>query len=578
MVSRARIDIFNKRTAFLAVFLFLFSALISTKLFIMQVVKGAENRKIAESQHSIYRKLLPSRGEISLMDKATLRTVPVATNIDKFLVYAVPGEIANSQLTSQSLASALNLDALGILNKVTQQNKKYVPIKKNLSESEQQKIKDLKLPGIYFDAEETRVYPEGTLLSQTLGFVGYKENTKEGLYGLERFFQKELAGQSGSLQEEKDSGGAWIFGSQRDLTPAEDGINLILTIDKSIQFKAESVLKEAVIRNEADSGSMIISNPKTGAILAMANYPDFSPNEYGKAADPKDYNNASVVGSYEPGSVFKAFTMAAAIDAGKITPDSTYIDTGSVNIDGYTIKNSDGKAHGLQTMIQALDESLNTGAIYAKDQIGNDSFLKYLKNFGFGKKTGIELSERVGDLSNLNGYIKVNFATASFGQGLSVTPIQLIQAYNAFANGGKMMRPFLVQSKIYANSKTEITEPEVAGQPISSRTAGSITAMLVDVIENGHGKKAGVPGYYLAGKTGTAQVAGANGKYQENNNIGTFLGFGPVEDPQFVMLVRIDHPRDVKYAESTAAPAWGQMAQFILNYYHLPPTRPLTGK
>lgn len=569
-------EIFYKRTAVLTVFLLLGLGVILGRLYMLQIAWGAQARQQAEAQHSVYQKLFASRGEIALVDKLNLQTLPVAANIKQYLVYAVPADILTPKLTSETLATALSLPALDILNKISgPDSRKYVPLKKQLSEPEQKKIKDLSLPGIYLDSEDTRYYPENNLLSQVLGFVGYnKDSQRAGLYGLEKYFQKDLAGADGQLFEEKDTGGAWIFGSKREETSAVDGVNLVLTVDKTIQFQSESVLKDAVTKHGADSGSIIVLNPKTGAVLAMANFPDYDLNNYGKVTDPKVFNNQAVIGNFEPGSTFKAITMAAALEEGKVTPDATYEDKGVFEVGTYKIYNSDHKAHGIQTMLEVLDESLNTGAIYVKEQIGNETFNKYLKKFGFGQPTGIELPETRGNLDNLKGNIAVNFATASFGQGISATPIQMIRAYTAMANGGKMMKPYIVQSKIYpdgtsVNTKTEST------QVISAKTANTISAMLVDVVENGHGKKAGVPGYYIAGKTGTAQVPRKDGKpgYEEDNNIGSFIGYGPVEDPQFVMLVRIDHPRDVSFAESTAAPAWGQMAQFILNYMHIAPTR-----
>ena len=258
----------------------------------------------------------------------------------------------------------------------------------------------------------------------------------------------------------------------------------------------------------------------------------------------------------------------------KLSADTTFVDTGSITIDGYTIKNSDNKAHGVQNMTQVLDESLNTGAIFAKDQIGNSVFHEYVKKFGFGSLTGIELPESKGNLDSLKSNVQIDFASASFGQGITVTPMQLVQSYTALANGGKMMKPYIIQSKVYSNGDKENTKPQEVGRVISEKTANVISAMLVSVVENGHGKRAGVPGYYIAGKTGTAQVPKKDGKgYEKDNNIGTFIGYGPAEDPKFVILVRVDHPRSVQYAESTAAPAWGKLAQFILNYLQVPPTR-----
>lgn len=552
---------------------------IAVKLFKLQILEGAVSRQMAQDQHSIFRRLIPARGDIKITDKFSSEGYPVATNIKHFLVYAVPSQIKNVELVATSLSSVLGITSDEIKSKINDPSRKYVALKKNLSEEEQSKITDLKLAGIYFDSEDVRFYPENSLLSQVLGFVGYKQDTKEGVYGLERFYEKDLAGTAGYSHEERDTAGAWIFGGKRDVNPAEDGSNLLLTIDKSIQFKAETVLKDTVDRHGADSGSVIIANPKTGAILAMAGYPNFNPNEYNKVTDPKVFLNEAVSGNYEPGSIFKAITMAAAVNEGKVKPDTTYTDTGSVEIDGYTIKNSDNKAHGVQTMMQVLDESLNTGVIFAKEQIGNSLFFDYVKKFGFGEKTGIELPEAKGNLDNLRANVKVNFHTATFGQGISVTPIQMIQAFTVLANGGVMMQPHLVQAKIDSMGKTEVIKPEEKGRIVTDKTAKTISAMLVDVVENGHGKKAGVPGYYIAGKTGTAQVSKKDGRgYEENNNIGSFIGYGPVEDPQFLMIVRINHPRDVSFAEVTAAPAFGEIAKFILNYYNIPPTRPIKTK
>ena len=556
-------------------FLLLFFAAVVYRLFYLEVINGARARQEADQQHSIYQELYPSRGQIELVDQFSNSTIPVATNAKSYLVYAVPGDILNPNLTADSLASVLNMDPKDVLSKINESGKKYVPLKKQLTDQEQQKIKQLALPGIYFDSEDTRVYPLNNLLSQTLGFVGYNyAGQKAGLYGLERYFNTELSGTPGQLVAEQDPSGAQIFGATMNEKPAQDGVNLILTVDKTVQFQAQSVLQDAVTKNGADGGSVIVADPKTGAILAIANYPDFDPNNYGKVTDPNLFNSEAVTGNYEPGSTFKAITMAAAIDQGKVSATSTYTDTGQVKVDNFTIKNALPGARGVQSMTQVIDFSLNTGAIYAENQLGNQEFLKYVKAFGFGQATGIELPEAVGNLSGLNSNIQVNYDTASFGQGITVTPIQMLEAYSALANGGKMMKPYLVQSEIYPDGTVKNTQPTALGQVVSPAAAGTVSGMLVDDVENGEGKKAGVSGYYVAGKTGTAQVAGPDGKYIANDNIGSFIGYAPVDNPRFVMLIRIDHPRDVAFAESTAAPVWGQLAQFLLNYMQIPPTRP----
>lgn len=546
------------------------------KLFDLQVIKGKEIKLEAEQQHSIYQKLLPSRGQIELADKSA-GAIPLATNLKSYLVYAVPPEIVNANVAADSLAPVLQMDPKDVLSKVTEPNKKYVVLKKQLTDQQQAQIQALALPGIFFDSEDTRIYPQNSLLSQTVGFLGYTDQgtDKVGLYGLERYYQKDLAGTPGQITTENDASGDWIYGTSVDEQPAQDGADLILTIDQTIQFQAESMLQDMVTKNGADSGSIIVADPKTGAILALAGYPDFDPNQYNQVTDPSMFNNQAVTGNYEPGSVFKAITMAAALDENKVTPTTTYVDTGDVAVGGFHIHNSDNKAHGVTSMTQVLDWSYNTGAVFAEGQLGNPDFLKYLKAFGFGQRTGIELPETAGSLDNLKGNIQANYDTASFGQGITVTPMQMLQAYTAFANGGKMMAPYLVASEVFPDGHTVTTQPHEVGQVISPQTASILDSMLVDVVENGYGKEAAVPGFFVAGKTGTAQVAGPNGKYLENDNIGSFVGFAPVENPRFVMFIRIDHPRDAAFAETTAVPVWGKLAQFILNYMGVPPNRPI---
>lgn len=565
---------YHSRMVALTVLLFLSFLLIVGRLFMLQVISAKDYKGIAEDQYTLIKKLTPTRGEIKIIDRYTNQPYTVATSIQRDLVFAVPAEIHDDESFVKGVSEILGLDPAEVEDKIKDKTKKYVVLKRQLTDEETSKLKELKMVGLAFEPETIRFYPERSFLSQVLGYVGYQENEKTGRYGLEQYFNDQLAGKAGLVDQEKDASGVWIFGGKRDIEPAINGDNFILTIDKNIQFQTETILKDAVEKHGADSGSVIVMDPKTGAVLAMATYPSFDPNEYAKVKKPQIFSNQPTVNNYEPGSIFKPLTMAAVINEGKLSPDSTYVDPGELHIDGYTIKNSDSKAHGTQTMSQVLEESLNTGVVYAKNKIGNKIFSDYVKRFGFGMQTGIELPEAKGNLGGLDGNIEINYATASFGQGISVTPIQLMQAYTALANGGKMMKPYIVQSIIDPEGKVRTTEPKMVGQVISQSTASMVSAMLVNVVELGHGKKAGVKQYYVAGKTGTAQVPRADGKgYEANNNIGSFIGYAPVEDPKFLALVRINHPRDVTFAETSAAPTFGELAQFILNYYSVPPTR-----
>ncbi len=551
-----------------------FIFLIMFRMFSLQVIDHSYYQALASDQHGLDKVLLPGRGEIYLDGIEGKPAVLAATNITKAVVYANPAEIKNHNSTAAQLAAVLGLNVPDILPKLTADGN-YSVIKKQVDDEAVKTLKEMKLVGIYTEPETVRFYPEKNLASHVLGFLGFKGNGRAGQYGIEGNYEKELAGSTGLMGIEKDLAGRWITVASRNFVAAEDGQDIHLTIDSAIQYKVQEVLKSAVEENQALGGSVIVMNPKSGAIMAMANYPDFDPNEYNKVPDASYYTNATLTSDYEPGSVFKPLLMAAAINEGKVTPDTTYEDTGVVEIDEFKIKNSDGKANGIMTMTQVLEKSLNTGMIFVERQLGNGKFKEYVERLGFGKKTGIELpNEVLGNLDNFQKKSDIFFATSSYGQGHTVTPIQLVSAYTALANGGKQMKPYIIQKIAHSNGKDDVTEAEKVGQPFETRTAAQVTSMLVNVVENGHGKRAAVPGYYIAGKTGTAQVPYKDrAGYDPNNNIGSFIGYGPVDNPQFLMLVRIDRPQNVNFAESTAAPAFGKIAAFILNYLQIPPSR-----
>ena len=552
----------------------LFIIFIAIRMFNLQVLSHAYYKNLANNQHrggSL--SITPNRGEIYLTTTSG-NHVLVATNVSKNMVYAVPREIGDKKGLADKLSKLLEIDAVEIAEKISG-NGSFVVIKKQIEDDVAMKLESLKLKGVYLQEQDVRFYPEKDLASQVIGFLGFKGDQRAGQYGVEGKYEKNLAGNTGVLDADTDPLGRWITTASRSFVPSSDGDDVYLTIDPTIQFKAEEILKTTVIAHGADNGAMVVINPKTGAILAMANVPEFDLNNYGKVSDPSVYNNRILSGGYEPGSVFKPFTMAAAINEKKVTPQTTYVDEGMLQIDDKQIKNSDPKPLGVQNMIQVLVESLNTGAVFVQQQIGNDVFKKYVQKFGFGKLVNFDLSGQVsGDLENLDRKGNIFFATASYGQGITVTPLQLIQGYTALANGGKMMTPYVVNKIVHSDGSEDVTRVDGGTQVIDTQTAVQVSAMLVDVVENGHGKKAAVPGYYIAGKTGTAQVAYKNKSgYDPNTNIGTFVGYGPVDNPQFLALIRIDNPKDVKFAESTAAPAFGELASFILNYLQVPPSR-----
>jgi len=568
-------EIFKRRLTVYSVIALIFMLCIILRLYQLSIYKHQMYLTLAATQRGHGQQLLASRGDILVSDLYSEKPYSVATNVNKNMVYIVPSAIGNAAQESKQLATILSLDPATVLAQMTQQTKSYVPIVHGLSDTQSTAVQQAAMPGVYLSPEGTRVYPENNFLSQVLGYVSFTNKSgdkKVGRYGLESFYQDKLVGKDGLLSPAVNGISGLVIGGE-NYQPAVNGSDLLLTIDRSIQYQVESILQKTVHEHGADSGTVIVADPKTGAILAMANYPDFDPNNYNTVTDQSVFSNSATMGNYEPGSTFKAITMSAGLDSNTVTPQTTYDDTGAVNIDGKVIKNAEGNGNGVQNMTQVIDKSLNTGAIFVENKMGNNIFAQYVKKFGFGQATNIDLAESTGQINNIQPTSpQINFDTASFGQGITVTPIQMVDAYMAIANKGVMMQPYVVDSIINSDGTAQKTQQKEISQPILASTAKEMTDMLIDDVENGFGKQAGVSGYYVAGKTGTAQVS-VNGHYLDNDNIGSFIGFAPADDPKFVIAVIINHPRDVKFAEVTAAPAFHDIAAFMLNYYQIPPNR-----
>lgn len=557
-------------------FVFGFIAIV-VRLWWLQVYRHDDYVSSASNQRD-FSSIIPAvRGEIFATERdgqSGRRPVALAVNREAYLVFADTRNLTDAPRVAQELATILQLDPAVISQALSKADDPYIPLAHRVSPQIADAVRSLRSSSIGVLPEKDRYYPNGNIGSHSLGFVSYQNEVTRGQYGVEGYLNKLLAGEVGLLRSEHDPSGAWIALADRQYQPAQNGANVTLTLDWTIQHYACNALNTWVKQHGATGGSVVIVEPKTGNVLALCGSPDFDLNNYSGSEDLGRLNNPATFLNYEPGSIFKPITMAAAIDQGKVAPTSTYVDEGKVVINANTIRNSDGKAHGLQTMIQVLDESLNTGAIYAMRSIGPAMFDKYLRDFGFGSLTGIEQTgEASGDISPLTDPKEIYHATASFGQGITVTPLQMTMAYAALANGGKLMKPHLVASVEYPSGKTVVTEPTTIRQVVSQRTSALIGSMLVSVVRNGHGKRAGVAGYAIGGKTGTAQIPRSDGRgYETGATIGSFAGYGPVDNPAFAMVVRIDRPQDVQFAESSAAPLFGQIAKFILQYMEIPPT------
>lgn len=510
----------------------------------MQIIRrSADSRGAAGSD--LASDMEPERGEIFVRDRFSVES-PLAINKEFFLVYAEPDKVKDAERAAAALSGILGVAQEDLAQKLSKRGDPYEVIAQKVTKEVSDQVKELGFTGIKFLGQKWRYYPYGNLASQAVGFVGARDNEKVGQYGLEGFYDGELAD-------------GWIQ-------------KLVLSINPQAQFKIEEKLKEAVEKWSAGGGSVIVMEPKTGRILGIANYPDFNPNEYSKTNDLAFFKNSSVSDQFELGSVFKPITMAAGIQEKVVTPDTAYEDTGRVTIGGWFVENSDGKAHGTQTMTQALEHSLNTGAVFVEQKLPKDKFRDYVRNFGFGRETGVDLAgESAGDDRNLDTNRDIAFANISFGQGIAVTPLQMLTAISALANGGVLMKPSIVDQKIYADGRTEVTRPEMVRQVVSKDTADTLTKMLVSVVENGY-DKAKVPGYLVAGKTGTAQIPDKDKKgYSSEDTIHTFVGYAPAYDSRFSILIKIDKPRGVRFAAESLTPVFSDIMSYLMSYYEVPP-------
>lgn len=574
----AREPSLGRRMTFLAVFFGLVFVALLARLFQLQVLEYKTYRVLASDQHEIQAAIIPKRGELLVQDRFDGELHPIVKDRDAWSVYSVSREMKEPEKVAQELAPLLAVDAAELAARFAS-NTTYTVLTKDVPQATVDAVKAKHLPGIGLAKRQSRFYPEEGLGGQLLGFVSSDDGRiRSGKYGIEGFYDEQLAGTYGSLKAEKDATGRRLTIGSIALEEAQDGSDLVLTIDRAIQYKACELIAKATREFGAQGGTIIVLEPDTGAVFGMCSAPDFDPADYGNIDDVSVLNNPATFYEFEPGSIFKPVTLAAGIDAEKIVPQTTYNDTGEEKIDGFTIRNSDKQAHGIQSMNDVLTKSLNTGTIFVQRLLGRDLFRDYVEKFGFGVKTGIDVrSEAGGNIKPLQRMGQVFAATASYGQGITTTPIQMAAAYAALANGGHTVKPHVVKAVRHPDGRLEDVAPAPGPAVVSARTSRLITGMLVNVVERGHGKRAGVPGYYVAGKTGTAQVARDDGQgYLEDATIGSFAGYAPADDPQFVMLVKIDRPKTVQFAESSAAPVFGEMAAFLLSYLRVKPDRPIT--
>ncbi|OGZ94831.1 MAG: hypothetical protein A2528_02600 [Candidatus Staskawiczbacteria bacterium RIFOXYD2_FULL_37_9] len=560
----------NWRVNTVSILIFLFGAAVVSRLFFLQIVERKLFEAQAFGQQVGFSSITGSRGEILCENsqetkgkKGSGEVKSLAINKDSWTISANVSQIPNKESFAEILSKNVSETKEQILSEINGADL-YVVLKRDLLVSEIDKIKLLNLKGLSWQNTPERFYPQGNLSSQALGFLG---GEGAGQYGVEGYYDEILKGKSGVKEEKSGLGSIFSDSSQISL----DGSDIYLTIDYNIQFQAEALLKKVKEKLDIESGQIIVMKPDSGRILAMANFPSFDLNSFSKEKDLGIFQNSAVQKLFEPGSIMKPFTMASALNEGKITPDSTYVDTGSLKYGIYTIHNFANEVYDKQTMTQVLENSINTGAVFAQEQIPHNIFLDYLDKFGFFEKTGIDLQ---GEVYSRNDLLKngsnINFATASFGQGIELTPIQIATGFCAIANGGKLVKPYIVE-KIVNGKDESITKPEISQPIVSQQTISNLTSMLINVVDKGFNSVAKVPGYYLAGKTGTAQVPLKNGKgYEPDKTIQSFVGYGPAFNPQFLILVKLDNPK-VPKSSLSAVPVFKELAQYIINYWKIPP-------
>lgn len=557
-------------------FIFLCFGIIVFRLGFLQITKHGYYKAQADAQHRYFQPIYPARGEIFMKNKSAedprLSFFPVAVNKDFWNIAVVPKEIEEKEEMVQNLAFLLGVGEEILRQKINKENDPYELIKSKVEQSLVDEIKALNLRGILFEKEGWRYYPNDNLICHLIGFLGIDNDKKVGRYGVEGYYEKILTGKTGLVEAKKDGSGQIISVGGSIIEEPEDGADLVLTIDPSVSFFIEEKLATVIDKLDAAKGTVIVMEVKTGAIRVMSSLPGFDPNKYNEVKNQKLFLNPAIGEIFEPGSIFKPITMSAALDTGAVTPNTTYEDKGHTNVGGIIIRNALDRAEGTQTMTEVIEKSLNSGAIFAQQKLGKDQFKKYVEKFGFGEKTGIDLGgEEKGSISNLKKKNDVDYATMSFGQGIAVTPIQLVAAIGAIANDGVLMRPFVLERIIYENGKEEVTQPKEVRRVISSDAASRMTAMMVSAVKNGYSKKAGVEGYSIAGKTGTAQIPDpSTGKYSDET-IHTFVEFFPAFNPRFVILIKIDKPQGIRFSSDSIAPLAKKIAEYILNYYEISP-------
>jgi cell division protein FtsI/penicillin-binding protein 2 len=581
------------------------------RLFQIQVLNHKKYSAMAQEQYWTLQEMPAKRGDVVSSDG-----FPLATTQPAFLLYGEPNNVEDPLQLAHDLATVVIRYKKDFYEDTAQEEAllesyknryyevlgldlKWAALEHYLPLEAKEEILALNSVGVGFEEEPRRFYPEGTLASHILGFVAKNEKGEEqGYFGIEGSLDGDLKGKPGRVIEERDATGAPILVGGYTKVNSIDGRKVVLTINRALQYLVEKKLEEGVKRYGAASGSVIVMDPFSGDILAMANYPTYHParfnediyndlslteteiteeeeeiEENSEESEGLSYGverkNFAISKTYEPGSVLKPFTVAAGIDIGRIKPETTFEDYGPVIYSGHTIDNWDGKHHNVQTIVQLLQKSNNVGAAWVGHQVGRKQLHKYFNSFGFGSRTSIDLEgEDTGIIRPHKEWTDIDLATIAFGQGISATPLQVLSALNSLANGGNLMRPRIVDRFIEGGTVIEIPVEEVK-RVVSEESSDTMVYMLTEAVSGGESKYFNIKDYKIAGKTGTAQIP-VGGKYDPELTNATFMGF-PATTKKFTMIVRLEKPSTSVYAAETAVPLWMSIAEDLIMYFGIAP-------
>lgn len=509
------------------------------------------------------RKLQPERGK--LFD---CNGQPIVMNQMLYKLFFEPKLIKDKEKTVSTLAKILQMEEASIAARIDV-TKTWTSVVGGIEKKTRDRIFDLTLSGLGFDEEWSRYYPDASIAAHLAGFVGKNDDGIDvGRSGIEGFYDKDLAGLPGLIRSDLDIQGRPIFlGTQERIDP-ENGRDLYLTIDKSVQMLVKEKLASGLEKYGAKEGCAIVANPNTMEIYALSCLPDYDPTTYYKFNNAV-FRNTAISDAYEPGSTFKPLIMAAGIEANVIQPDTIFNEEGPVRIGEYTIKTWNNAYEGRITLTRVLEKSSNVGMVFVGEKLGKKRLYDAIFQYGFGESTRIDLEgEATGFFKKKNEWYPIDYATATFGQGLAVTPIQMITAFASIINGGKLMRPYVVRE--LRGEKIQKVEPTVVRTVISTQTSDKIKKMLYATIENGETKFLKPKGYQIGGKTGTAQIP-IEGHYDASRTIASFIGFSPIKHPQFIGLVIVKEPKTSQWGSETAAPIFFEIAKDLIVYYNIAP-------